>query len=1129
MEFNVGCKITKETINSVMSSFYFIVVSLLLSCNSASAYLIDLNFTQPTYNVSIMENSGGKTYAVATSKMGMFLKPSSPDVKYSITEGDTNQLFKVESRRVGDFCFLRIRTRTNGHNVLNREQQDVYKLIIKATWAKSRNAQAGQTANTEVIVNVIDANDLSPLFDPTVYKVEIDENTPLHQSIVKVSASDADIGVNGQIYYSFSQPTEMFAIHPTSGVITLIRTLSFADQSSYSIEVLARDRGPVSGRGGVRISRASVLLKVVEVNQHSPVINLQELPSIVEHGKIGTIYAVLYVTDEDHGRNGQIDQVTIVGGDPNKNFAITKGQRDMEYKVQVLKLLDRETNPAGFNLTIIASDRGKPSRNTSKLIYVRLQDTNDNTPRFGSDFYHIFVDECLPVYTPVFSVVSYDADFGKNAERIYGLLPDEFSDLFEMNLSTGVLSIAKQLDAETMMPFNLTLEIQDQAIKGARRASRAQLQVDIVDCNDNSPVFAAIPSVVFVEENRSVRTSVFTVEAHDADHGDNGFLSFSLANLDAIPFAIDHFSGEIFTKEVLDYESMRRTYSLFVRASDWGNPFRRESEIVLKVRIKDVNDNKPQFEKVNCTGYLSREAPIGTELVVVSAIDFDSGNIISYRILSGNDDFCFELDSSTGSLKTKCSLRTDRSSFRLIYITATDGMNVADAMFINITLVNSNRNRKLSNMDAFFNCQETTVAEELNQLLKTVDLNNAGTEFDTLGNGPSFFSKNLHTPRFSSSQPNRITIKEDLKMGSIATTILAVDEDHGYNSRIAFVITGGNDDGAFKIDTYSGNLTVVGILDRETRDSYALNVTIQDQGLPSKSRSMILTVNLEDVNDNAPVFEKLLYTVTTPEDTTVNTTLLQVIASDKDLGANGRVSYRMQNTEYFSIDARSGKIMLTRSLDREHTAVHELVILATDRSADSPMSSSALVRVHVKDVNDNAPKFHPSSYSAQLLEDMPVGMVVTTLFAHDPDFGSNGVVRYSLVDGMDDKFEIDGLTGTIRLVKEVNFDKKQLYNITAVATDNGEPTLSSRCNVVIRIIDVNNNLHPPLFKDVVFMCHVRENQPAKTSVMQVLTTDNDNSNPLASSKDFQVVYSIRDGSGLGLFTIDNRGKNIQSY
>lgn len=228
-----------------------------------------IEFTHRLYNVSIAENSVGKTYAVQPpneDRLGLYVTPDL-DVKYRIANGDKDKLFKAEERIVGDFAFLAIRTRT-GNVILNREKVDEYRLDVRATITRRdvKNNKIIVEAETTVIIRVLDTNDLSPLFYPTEYTVSVAEDTPLHRSIVNVIAEDADLGINGEIYYSFLDATDYFAVHPTSGVITLTRPLKFTDRSVHDLVVIATDRGANTNNRLSQPSKAKVHVKVVQVN-----------------------------------------------------------------------------------------------------------------------------------------------------------------------------------------------------------------------------------------------------------------------------------------------------------------------------------------------------------------------------------------------------------------------------------------------------------------------------------------------------------------------------------------------------------------------------------------------------------------------------------------------------------------------------------------------------------------------------------------------------------------------------------------------------------------------------------------------------------------------------------------------
>ena len=1079
------------------------------------------HFTHGHYNASIAENAIGKTYVLTEKvKMGIFTTDASLSIKYRVVGGDPTRFFKAEEEKVGDFSFLRIRTRTTVLAVLNRERQEIFNLSVKAV-ARYPNAPKLVTQTT-VMVRVRDANDLSPLFYPTSYSVDVAENAPLYSSVASVSASDADIGVNGEVYYSFEKRTDTFAIHPTSGVVILTQRLSYADVDRYQLTVLAMDRGP-SLRYQARVSRALLLVNVHEVNYHAPSIDLQKLPAIVEHGRMGTVYGILYVHDKDMGKNGRVGKVDIVGGNPEGYFRIREGSHRNEFKIEVARTLDRETDPSGFNLTVSASDEGTPAKSTTSVIRVKLQDTNDQRPLFERDQYDVTVEETIPMQTPLVFVRARDIDIGKNAEIVYNIAGGNGRKWFSIDQSTGLLSVSATLDADVVDEVVLNVSGHDQANMGSRKISYARVVVHIKDCNDNAPVFRTSHSVVSIDENEPVGTKVFQARANDADSDDNGYVSYSIFNDDASPFTIDAFTGKITTREVLDFESMARVYKLRVRASDWGSPYRRETEMGLMVKLKDINDNKPMFEKVNCVGFLSREAPVGTELVVVSAIDFDIGNIISYEIVSGDVDDCFQLMSSSGLLKTRCSLKDLHRHFYSLVVTATDGHHSADPTTINVTIVNNNRNQQLSNNDASFSCVDTDVADKLSRLLQEAERKTKSAE--DVSRRSSTVSGNQHTPQFKSNTPMKITISEGLPIGRKIIGISADDPDHGYDGRLQYVISSGNEGSVFKVDTYGGDLLVMNAVDRERRYVYNITVTVSDMGSPAKSSSAVLVIDVEDTNDNAPRFAEDSYSIDVAEDVKLNTSILNVHATDRDIGRNARVTYSItSDSPQFSVNRRTGDIVVVASLDREDREVHRIVIQATDASDVNPMSSVVTVTVTVEDVNDNVPAFVPSSYRVHVREDLPVGAVVMTIVAEDADRGNNGAVRYSLLSGMDDKFEIDREAGTIRIANPLDYEMKQRYNVTARARDRGHDSLATRCHIVIDVIDVNENLHAPVFGNFVTRGEVAEDSPVDTVVMRVTATDADRDNPSAIPGDYTLNYSIKDGSGLGLFNIDNTGE-----
>lgn len=412
------------------------------------------------------------------------------------------------------------------------------------------------------------------------------------------------------------------------------------------------------------------------------------------------------------------------------------------------------------------------------------------------------VSETAPPNTPVIRLKVTDRDVGKNALVSLEIVGGNEGGEFRVNAETGVLYTQVPLDAETKAFYTLTVSAIDQGNTGTRKQSSAKVKINVEDFNDNSPVFEKSNETIWVDENDPAGTIVTKVLARDRDSGENAYISYSLANINEVPFDIDHFSGTVRTTKLIDYESMRREYVLKVRASDWGLPYRRQTEMSLTIKVRDINDNRPQFERIDCVGSIARYAPIGTEMLTLSAIDFDADNFISYRLVAGNEDGCFNIDATSGTISIGCDLNDVRVEQRIINVTATDGHHFADVMPIEIHLLNSskvngspsspsssfgdlgksyastssNSNSRYghSGLTGSFQCKETGVARRHAEMLALAESNNMmGSGLDASNSEelpmmPIRYGENVHAPEFIDF-PNEVSTILFLKLLELPT------------------------------------------------------------------------------------------------------------------------------------------------------------------------------------------------------------------------------------------------------------------------------------------------------------------------------------------------------------------------
>uniref|UniRef100_A0A670YAU8 Protocadherin Fat 3 n=1 Tax=Pseudonaja textilis TaxID=8673 RepID=A0A670YAU8_PSETE len=943
-------------------------------------------------------------------------------------------------------------------------------------------------------------NDLRPLFSPTTYSVTIPESTPLRTSIAQVTATDADIGSNGEFYYYFKNKVDLFSVHPTSGVISLSGRLNYDEKNRYDLEVLAVDRGmKLYGNNGVS-STAKLYIHIERINEHAPTIN------VVTHAPFPldkeSTYAVVNIDDLDEGANGEIESLSIVAGDPLEYFQLVKEGRWLnEYKIKEKKAFDWDTFPYGYNLTLQAKDKGSPQKfSAMKLVHIASPKKENNPVKFEKETYDVAISEFSPPGVVVAIVKLTPETQGEE----YKLTLSEDAQYFKINPKTGLLTTALLLKI-------VDKELYDLEVTNKEGDLKAHVAVRIEDANDHIPEFTQPLYSTYINESIPVGTDILSISAFDKDRGENGYITYSIASLNSLPFSINQFTGVISTSEELDFESSPESYRFIVRASDWGSPYRHESEVNVTIVIGNVNDNKPLFEKVACQGVISSDFPVGGHITAVSAIDIDELELVKYKIISGNELGFFYLNPDSGVLQLKKSLGgagIKANNFGL-RITATDGEYFADSMFVNISVVHGKVSSKT------FSCRETRVAQRLaEKLLKKAKAN---VKLNSEDGFLDFYSVNRQAPHFDKSFPSDLSVREDLPVGATIHRIKAYDADSGFNGKVLYTISAGNTDSCFNLEMETGLLKVLMALDRERTELYLLNITIYDLGNPQKATWRLLTITVEDANDNKPVFLQESYTVNILESTSIGVEIIQVEARDRDLGINGEVVYSiLTDTRQFVINSSTGIVYVGDHLDREAKANFTLKIEARDRAENGHQQFSVVpLKIFLDDVNDCAPVFIPPSYSVKVLEDLPVGTVIAWLETQDPDLGLGGQVRYSLVNDYNGRFEIDKSSGAIRLSKELDYEKQQFYNLTVRAKDKGRPvSLSSVSFVEIEVVDVNENLYTPYFSDFVVIGSVKENSRIGTSVLQVNASDDD------TGRDGEIQYSIRDGSGLGRFNID---------
>ncbi|MEQ2205131.1 hypothetical protein XENOCAPTIV_026304, partial [Xenoophorus captivus] len=256
---------------------------------------------------------------------------------------------------------------------LDREKQPAIKLTLIAV----DGGKPSKSGSMQILINVIDVNDNTPLFSKSLYKVSVSENVPLGTTILKLDATDLDEGSNSEIKYFLMrggtvESSNKFDVFPDSGEIVVKSHLDYEESNVYEIRVRATDRG-ASPRSGY----SKVLVEVIDVNDNAPEISITSMVSPVqENAGIGTVVALVTVTDKDGGPNG-LNSCKIQDSVPFK----LKSNYKNYYSLTVDGPLDRETVSV-HNLTITAADEGSPALTSTAVLNVHISDVNDNAPTF---------------------------------------------------------------------------------------------------------------------------------------------------------------------------------------------------------------------------------------------------------------------------------------------------------------------------------------------------------------------------------------------------------------------------------------------------------------------------------------------------------------------------------------------------------------------------------------------------------------------------------------------------------------------------------------------------------------------------------------------------------------------------
>ncbi|TWW56408.1 Cadherin EGF LAG seven-pass G-type receptor 3 [Takifugu flavidus] len=841
-----------------------------------------------------------------------------------------------------------------------------------------------------------------PFFPQYNYQVQVAENQPPGTSVIVMSASDPDPGDAGRVRYTMaplmnSRSSDYFHIHQDTGLITTTQILDREHMDLHYFRVTATDYGSARLSGTTMVA-----ITVSDRNDHSPIFEQTEYrETIRENVEEGYPILQLRATDSDSPTNANIRYRFI--GDM---VAVARAAFEIDPRSGLITtrgVVDRELNEH-YTLQVEASDQGKEPgpRSATVKVFITVLDENDNVPQFSEKRYVVAVKENVRPHSEILRVSATDRDKDSNAAVHYNIISGNSRGQFSIDSVTGEIQVVAPLDYEAEREYTLRVRAQDNG-RPPLSNNTGIVSVQVTDVNDNPPIFVSTPFQASVLESSPVGSSILHIQAIDTDSGDNARLEYRLTGTSSdTPFIINSATGWVTVRSALDRESVEH-YFFGVEARDYGMPPLSATASVT-ITVMDVNDNRPEFLQKEYYSRLNEDAAVGTSVATVTAVDRDVNSAVTYQITGGNTRNRFAISTAGGAGLLSLALPLDYKQERryVLTVTASD-RTLHDTCQVHINITDAN----------------------------------------------------THRPVFQSAHYS-VSVNEDSPPGSLVVVISATDDDVGENARITYFLE--DNIPQFRIDSATGAITLQAELDYEDQMTYTLAITAKDNGIPQKSDTTYVEVNVNDVNDNAPQFLSPRYQGSVSEDAPPYTSVLQISATDRDAHANGRVQYTFQNGEDgdgdFTIEPTSGILRTVRRLDRESVPFYELTAYAVDRGVP-PQRTPVHIQVTVLDVNDNAPVFPADDFEVLVKENSAVGSVVAQITATDPDEGANAQIMYQIVEGnIPEIFQMDIFSGELTSLIDLDYETRNEYVIVVQATS---APLVSRATVRIKLVDQNDN------------------------------------------------------------------------
>eukprot|EP00794_Sanderia_malayensis_P016681 gene16681-18374_t len=961
---------------------------------------------------------------------------------------------------------------------LDREVKDTYVFEVEAREQFTKEQYAN---STKVIISVEDVNDNSPTFSTNSLEVFVEEEHSARVFVTQVNASDKDYGQNSLIEYSLLPDAEnkyqAFYIDALNGSLYTSKKLDRENTAVYFLLIKAKDRAPP---GQTRESLCTVKVTVVDVNDNIPRFAKDKyVAEITEAANINTIVLALTAYDKDEGKNAML-KYSILPSNNSNFFKIVQNSGI----IKTAKELNREAI-SSFNLHVQVKDHGNKTSTTE--VMVKVLDINDNAPIFLQKGYKFNVTE-EKADAIVGIVQAYDVDEDESGKVNY-VITD--SSMFKINKTSGEIRTKVALDRERISAYRITVAAVDLSRMAPRR-SFTTVEINVVDVNDNGPKFVAPKHYSSIINKDSHNDSyVFTFHATDPDINENGRFSFYIIGEEKSFFTLNMKSGVLRLKTPLP-STINNSFAVNVFVVDNQNRQLNDSAI-LRVFLANIAKNAPTIHPMFIRCSVKENEPSGTVVYDVNAKyngETDEKNY-KYSIAHGGKGK-FKINFETGIVTTLTPLdRELQQHYALVVMVQLKLNSEANFATLEITVEDENDNAPFFLQPFYYasvheNQQRNTLVTKMSAIDKdenensrlsytlqgsnafSIDISN-GNIFTNIPldreNIDSYNITVLATNSYSNKTLNGscqviisvtdlddnaptfdrqvyfASVKENAPVNTTIIQVNAQDTDIGINANVIYDLEGS---ACFFIERISGSVHTSCILDRETTMSYQLKLIAKGIQNISLSSTASLQVIVSDADDNHPYFASKFYRFKPAENASVGSIIGRCTIVDKDATPSD-VFFNIHSgndQRLFELNKTTGILTLKKNLDREKISEVSLKIRlynATFKNRDSTRQyyDEATVLIQIQDINDNAPEFKRTDFTAVVHKDAKYNDFVVQVYANDSDIGNHSMLAYRITSGnKQNLFKIEATSGKIKVYKPLVSDYDKEIKMFVSASDN---------------------------------------------------------------------------------------------